>query len=581
MTSHTVQGGSTSLESIRIIDHLFGILEEYGQGDYIGEPAQTMQLTIVVLDQQYWLLSFMIAVKYFPNISSMLKSTPLRFCSTPSSPEIGTNMLLPSGESVGKHGHDIIGGLYLASLGFPPEVWELVRDHVVAKRYLTAVEEGYHHALSEASKLSLGFQGGPFSHSEIKNFEQDPLFFEKVQMRRFDDAAKIVGKHQEGWYINITRFYMELFVLLCITLVLILLGMGLNSRRWVNKKLPPGPRGLPILGNIFQLGTGSVWLAFDELKSRYGPIVYLNMAGQNTIVLNHKAAAIELLERRSAIYSDRPRFIVAEYLGSQSVMPFTRYGKLWKAMRRAGHRVLHARASTKYQPVQIQESIILTHDLLCNTSSPLLTKIHNSASTMCHQLIARHNHNFLHLIAAYPGAHLVEAVPILDYLPSAMAKWKREAQRDSQHITAVVEQYYNDAVRNDLQQATLCAGLATDQVATGLSDIENAWVAATLAAGALETTSISLSFFLYAMSQHQNVQQQAQIELDRVVGQSRTPNFVDMAQLPYVRAIVKEVLRWQPAVPLAVPHVVMEDDWYEGYFIPKGTTIIPNVNEPR
>ncbi|KAJ3915046.1 cytochrome P450 [Lentinula edodes] len=355
---------------------------------------------------------------------------------------------------------------------------------------------------------------------------------------------------------------MELFVLLCITLVLILLGMGLNSRRWVNKKLPPGPRGLPILGNIFQLGTGSVWLAFDELKSRYGPIVYLNMAGQNTIVLNHKAAAIELLERRSAIYSDRPRFIVAEYLGSQSVMPFTRYGKLWKAMRRAGHRVLHARASTKYQPVQIQESIILTHDLF-------------SASTMVSVLYGRNLlpsgnptlSNLAHRFtsAAYPGAHLVEAVPILDYLPSAMAKWKREAQRDSQHITAVVEQYYNDAVRNDLQQATLCAGLATDQVATGLSDIENAW------------TCISLSFFLYAMSQHQNVQQQAQIELDRVVGQSRTPNFVDMAQLPYVRAIVKEVLRWQPAVPLAVPHVVMEDDWYEGYFIPKGTTIIPNV----
>ncbi|KAJ4467284.1 cytochrome P450 [Lentinula lateritia] len=366
--------------------------------------------------------------------------------------------------------------------------------------------------------------------------------------------------------------------------------MGFKSRRGVNKKLPSGPRGLPILGNIFQLGTGSVWLVFDELKSR--PIVYLNMVGQNTIVLNTKAAAIELLERRSTIYSDRPRFIVAEYLGSQSVMPFTRYGKSWKAMRRASHRVLHARASTRYQPVQIQESIILTHDLLCNTSSPLLTKIHNSASTMVSVLYGRNLlpsanpepstlSNMAHRFtsAVYPGAHLVEAVPILDYHPPAMAKWKREAQRDSHHIKAVIKQYYNDAVRNDLQQATLCASLATDQVATGLSDSE--CLACSHSCVSVETqymlTSISLSFFLYAMSQHQNVQEQAQIELDRVVGQSRTPKFADMAQLPYVRAIVKEVLRWQPALPLAVPHVVMEDDWYEGYFIPKGTTIIPNV----
>lgn len=51
------------------------------------------------------------------------------------------------------------------------------------------------------------------------------------------------------------------------------------------------------------------------------------------------------------------------------------------------------------------------------------------------------------------------------------------------------------------------------------------------------------------MSQHQNVQEQAQIELDRVVGQSRTPKFADMAQLPYVRAIVKEVHSSSDDVP--------------------------------
>ncbi|KAJ3850603.1 hypothetical protein EV368DRAFT_84371 [Lentinula lateritia] len=223
MTSHTFQGGFTSLESIQIIDHLFGILEEYGQGDYIGESisqiehclqaaycakqaVQAQMMRVWDLLQSFYYLTDnrgprpavlaallhdcgQILPKHILNAQIHSSSFPLDL----PPPETGTNMLLPSGESVGKHGHDIIGGLYLASLGFSPEVWELVRDHVVAKRYLTAVEEGYHHTLSEASKLSLTFQGGPFSHSEIKNFEQDPLFFEKVHMRRFDDAAKIVG----------------------------------------------------------------------------------------------------------------------------------------------------------------------------------------------------------------------------------------------------------------------------------------------------------------------------------------------------------------------------------------------------
>ncbi|KAJ4487214.1 hypothetical protein C8J55DRAFT_471288 [Lentinula edodes] len=202
MSSHTVQEGSTSLESIRIINHLFGILEEYGQGDYIGEPISQIEhcLQAAYCAKQAGSNNATVLAALLHDCGQILPEDILdaqihssSFLFDPSSPEIGTNMLLPSGRSVGKHGHDVIGGLYLASLGFPPEVWELVRDHVVAKRYLTAVEEGYHSTLSEASKLSLGFQGGPFSHSEIKNFEQDPLFFDKVQMRRFDDAAKIVG----------------------------------------------------------------------------------------------------------------------------------------------------------------------------------------------------------------------------------------------------------------------------------------------------------------------------------------------------------------------------------------------------
>ncbi|KAJ3824186.1 hypothetical protein F5880DRAFT_416647 [Lentinula raphanica] len=110
-----------------------------------------------------------------------------------SSCSLGNDMLLASGESVGRHGHDILGGMYLESRGFPPEVYELVRDHVVAKRYLCAVDEQYYEGLSEGSKRSLEFQGGLFEGTQIEQFEKDPLFAEKVQMRKFDDGAKIIG----------------------------------------------------------------------------------------------------------------------------------------------------------------------------------------------------------------------------------------------------------------------------------------------------------------------------------------------------------------------------------------------------
>ena len=72
-------------------------------------------------------------------------------------------------------------------------------------------------------------------------------------------------------------------------------------------------------------------------------------------------------------------------------------------------------------------------------------------------------------------------------------------------------------------------------------------------------------------------QRKAQEEIDRVVGTDRLPTFEDRENLPYVDALVKEALRWHPVVPMGVPHVTTEDDIYEGYFIPKGSILLPNI----
>jgi len=73
------------------------------------------------------------------------------------------------------------------------------------------------------------------------------------------------------------------------------------------------------------------------------------------------------------------------------------------------------------------------------------------------------------------------------------------------------------------------------------------------------------------------VQRKAQAELDAVVGRHRLPTFADAPRLPYLGAIIKEILRWRPVAPLGVPHASTEDDWYEDMFIPKGTICVPNV----
>ena len=105
----------------------------------------------------------------------------------------------------------------------------------------------------------------------------------------------------------------------------------------------------------------------------------------------------------------------------------------------------------------------------------------------------------------------------------------------------------------------------------------------------------SLQTFFLAMGMYPEVMQKAQAQIDEVVGKGRLPEFSDIENMPYIQAIVKELLRWQPVTPLgkceldkslrgntnrplvtAVAHKASEDDEYRGYYIPKGTVVLGN-----
>src|SRR5450432_3583854 len=96
--------------------------------------------------------------------------------------------------SYGIKDHEAIGAAFLSSRGFSSTLTKLVASHVAAKRYLTLREPGYYDKLSEASKKTLEYQGGPMSENEADILEEDPLFREIIQMRRWDEEAKLENK---------------------------------------------------------------------------------------------------------------------------------------------------------------------------------------------------------------------------------------------------------------------------------------------------------------------------------------------------------------------------------------------------
>jgi predicted HD phosphohydrolase len=114
----------------------------------------------------------------------------------------GTVKDMDSGSgSVGRYSHDELGARYLRGLGFPEKVYTLVGEHVNAKRYLCGIDPAYLEKLSEASKESLGFQGGPMNSEERRTYEEvlgGDVVKDVVRVRKWDDGGKVVGVEVQG-----------------------------------------------------------------------------------------------------------------------------------------------------------------------------------------------------------------------------------------------------------------------------------------------------------------------------------------------------------------------------------------------
>lgn len=113
-----------------------------------------------------------------------------------------------------------------------------------------------------------------------------------------------------------------------------------------------------------------------------------------------------------------------------------------------------------------------------------------------------------------------------------------------------------------------------DPASNGIDDLLGAYTCRGLVETGSETTAASSNNWVLAMTLFPETARKAQEEIDRVVGGSRLPTWDDEKKLPYVRAMIKELFRWRSVNQFGMFHATSEDDWYEGYFIPRGTIVV-------
>lgn len=160
-----------------VADEIFSLFKAKGENSYFGEPVSQLEhaLQAAHFAGQEQAPSHLVVAALLHDIGHIVEDMP---------------------EDIADHGvdahHEELGQAWLAKR-FGPEVYEPVRLHVAAKRYLCATDPEYFAKLSPASVQSLALQGGPMPVQEVSEFEASQFFRDAVRLRHWDDLAKIPG----------------------------------------------------------------------------------------------------------------------------------------------------------------------------------------------------------------------------------------------------------------------------------------------------------------------------------------------------------------------------------------------------
>ncbi|KAJ7731625.1 cytochrome P450 [Mycena metata] len=404
--------------------------------------------------------------------------------------------------------------------------------------------------------------------------------------------------------------------------LVLIYGLYLQRRRSrSNLPLPPGPKKLPLVGNLFDLPSTFEWETFKAWSQEFNSdIIHLDLAGTSVVVLCSFEATDALLEKRSSIYSDRSHLpMLVDLMGWDFHLAMMKYGSKWRAHRRLFGQGLSSTNSQKFRPRELAASHGLLHRLL---HSPAGFRGH--IKQMAGEVIAGVAYGidvlpardpYLSLAeqavesgaeASIPGRFLVDVFPLLKYIPSWFpgAEFKRKA-KEWRKISHALQEVPFAEVKRQVAAGTAphsfaqeCLEILNDSEPNGTyfqEDTIKGTAAAMYVAGSDTTVTVLVTLFL-AMLANPEAQKRAQMEIDSVTGGTRLPDFGDEEALPYLSALVKELLRWKtvtpislnflPGVfrirlliqyPLGVPHFIGVEDEYRGYRIPANSVVIGNI----
>ncbi|KAG2041285.1 cytochrome P450 [Suillus americanus] len=369
------------------------------------------------------------------------------------------------------------------------------------------------------------------------------------------------------------------------------------SRRRSRLPLPPGPCPKFFTGNFHQLPKNAPWRMYATWAEIYGPIISFRVPNRQFIVLSSLKSATELLDLRATTYSDRPRIWMMELAKlNLNVFDISFTHPYFKTYRTVLKNSLSTRTIQTYQSLQTEQCRVLLDGLHKNPEQFAGHIKRNTAAVILYltygwKVIDNDDYWIRKIqdgfesgaMLAQPGRWFVEVMPSLRFLPSWFpgAGFKRVAFQTGQRVHDGTPFNWT---KQQIQSGSYTHSFISEQLlqedgstVSAQQEEITAWCSHGIYAAGADTTASSLTSFILAMMLYPEVQEHAQAEIDSIVGQDQFPAFNDREKLPYIGALIQELLRWAPVAPQGLPHHAMREGVYEGYRIPKGAIVIANI----
>ncbi|XP_077939898.1 cytochrome P450 2K1 [Gasterosteus aculeatus] len=386
-------------------------------------------------------------------------------------------------------------------------------------------------------------------------------------------------------------------VALMVVLMCILVSFFLRSKD--QRREPPGPQPLPLLGNLLQVDLKRLDRSLIDLSKKYGSVFSVYLGLQKVVILAGYKTVKQALVNHAMEFGERqiPQFGNDTSNSLRNGIIFAN-GESWKEMRRFALSNLRdfgmgrkAAEDKIIEEIQYLIEVFERHEgQPFNTGQSINPAVSNIICSIVYGsrfeysdeefklMVDRANDNFR--LAGSPSVQLVDMYPWIFQWASDRMRFKRNVAENRRHIKQLIGRL------QETLNVQMCRGFVDSFLAhkqkledSGITDsyyhIDNlVTTASNLFAAGSDTTSSTLSWGLLLMAKYPQIQDQVQEELSRVVG-SRQVRVEDRRNLPYTDAVIHETQRVANIFPLSLPHKTSQDVTFQGFFIRAGTTVFP------